>query len=311
MAIGIAHGKTIFLGEHFSVYGTKIIGFGIAKKITAEILKSPAMKINFGADDKTKQAIQVIKNSLGAGNFKTSIIESEIPVGSGLGSSASLMVAIIRACVSEFKLELGIDKINGIAFEAEKIFHGTPSGIDNTLSTYGGAIIFQKSLLGPIIERPVIKNPLHLVLIDTGIKKDTLRMVQIVKNFKEKNEHEFAEILRKAENVVDEAITGLKQGNAKIIGMLMDENQELLSRIGVSHPENGKATTMARASGALGAKLVGAGGGGFCMALMKDKESALKLVKIMGEQYNCFYNLIPATQPVKKQKNKINLHENR
>jgi len=295
MAIGIAHGKTIFLGEHFSVYGTKIVGFGVAKKITVDVLKSPEMEIDFNADDKTKQAIQIIKNSLGLSNFKTTVIESEIPIGSGLGSSASLMVAIIRACVSEFELELDIDQINGIAFEAEKIFHGTPSGIDNTLATYGGSVIFQKSILGPIIGKPLIKNPLHLILIDTGIKKDTLKMVQIVKDFKEKNEYEFAEIIKRAGGIVDEAITALKQGNAKIMGILMDENQELLSRIGVSHQENGKVAEMARASGALGAKLVGAGGGGFCMALMENKESALRLVEIMGKQYDCFYNFIPAS----------------
>jgi len=292
MAIGSANGKTIILGEHFSVYGSKVIGFGIAKKIDVEICKSPEMDFEFVADEKVKKSVEIIKENLGIGNFRVRIVNSEINIGSGLGSSASLMVAIIRAANIEFGLNLDNARINTTAHKAEKIFHGTPTGIDNTLATYGGAVILQKTTDGPVVERPVIKKPLHIVLVDTGIKKDTLRMVQLVKDFKDRNEAIFLTLLDQASALANEAINNIKNGENAKLGPLMDENQELLAAIGVSHPEIDRVIGIARESGALGAKLVGAGGGGFCAALASDESAAKMIINKLGARYYCFYNLI-------------------
>ncbi|MCU0653417.1 MAG: mevalonate kinase, partial [Candidatus Pacebacteria bacterium] len=288
MATASANGKTIFLGEHFSVYGTRIIGFGVNKKITVEALRSPTMAVEFGKDEKVILAIEAVKRYLNIDNFSARIIASEIPIGSGLGSSAALMVALVRAISGEFGLGLDDAGISAAAYEAEKIFHGAPSGIDNTLAACGGAVIFQKTALGPAVAQAGIGAPLHLVLIDTGIEKETLKMVGIVRKFKDGNEFEFAAINAEAGGLVNAAIENLQRGNTAKLGRLMDKNQELLARIGVSHPENDRVIELARRQGALGAKLVGAGGGGFCAALMESREAGENLVAALDGKYKSF-----------------------
>lgn len=294
MAIGTANAKTIFFGEHFVVYGVKAIGFALDRKIEIEVKESPRFEIGFDADEKTKAALEVLKNLLGRRNFRITIKNSDIPVAGGLGSSAALSVATIRAISNEFSLELSNKKICALAFEAEKVFHGTPSGIDNTLATFGGALVFQKNTENNLIERLQIGSPMHLVMVDSGIKSATKAMVEKTRAFKENNETVFSRILNIESLVVEEAILAIKSGDHEKLGALMNVNHGLLKTIGASHPENEKIVEIARENRALGAKVVGAGGGGFCAALMANQESALNLVRILEKRYQCFYNLVPA-----------------
>jgi len=299
MAIGIGYGKIIFFGEHFVVYGCEAIGFGLNKKIEVEIVNTPSFEIVFKADEKVKKAIKIFQKQLGIKNFSVKITNTDIPIASGLGSGAALSVAIIRALSNEFNLRLTNKQVCSLTFEAEKLFHGTPSGIDNTLATFGGAIIFKKRQRNNLIKHLLVGSPLHLVIINTGIKSGTKYMVDKVLNLKDKNPAVFLKIMDAEKLIVKMASNAINKGEIEKIGALMNANHGLLNAIGVSHIENERIVAIARENGALGAKLVGAGGGGFCMALMEDKESALKLVEIMGKQYHCFYNLIPASQPVK------------
>ena len=294
MAVGIGRAKTIFFGEHFVVYGCKAIGFGLDKKIKVEVKKAAKMKIDFVVDEKIEKALEVLKRSLGTGNFEIGIKSSEIPVASGLGSSVAFNVATARALSEEFGLGLTDQKICDLAFETEKIFHGTPSGIDNTLSTFGGSILFQKRPGKNLIQRLKIGSPLHLVMIHSGVKGETKEMVEKVGIFKRQNEEIFSQILNIESKIVDGAVASIEKGGHERLGALMDINHTLLRMIGVSSPENEKIVSIAKENGALGAKIIGAGGGGFCIALMKDEKDSLKLVEIMEKQYRCFYNLVSA-----------------
>ena len=294
MAIGIGNAKTILLGEHFVVYGCKAIGFGIDKEIEVEIKKAAKFEIGFTANEKFLTAIEVLKKLLKLKDFKIDIKKSGIPVASGLGSGAALNVAIARALSKEFGLGLTDKQVCDLVFETEKVFHDTPSGIDNTLATYGGTIVFQKRPKGNLIERLKIGSPLHLVLANSGIKSETKAMVDKVREFKGENETIFSELLKIETRIVEQAIPLIKNGNHEKLGQLMNINHGLLNTISASHIENEKIVAIARENGALGAKLVGAGGGGFCAALMENQESALKLVEIISKQYWCFYNLVPA-----------------
>jgi mevalonate kinase len=295
MAVGTGKAKTIFLGEHFVVYGCKAIGFGLDKKIEVEINRSSCFEICFGADEKIKEALEFFKNSLGVKNFKINIRNSEIPVASGLGSSAAFNVAAIRALSGEFDLGLADRQVCDLAFGAEKIFHGNPSGIDNTLSTFGGSIVFQKRPGNNLIEPLQIGSPLHLVMAHSGVKSGTKNMIDKVRAFKDENETVFSDILNAELIIVEQAITSVREGDLKKLGALMNANHKFLSTIGVSRIENEKIISISREYGALGTKVVGAGGGGFCAALMENRGSALALMNALKKQYQCFYNLVPAT----------------
>lgn len=293
MAVGTGKAKTIFLGEHFVVYGCKAIGFGIDKKIEVEVKRSSSFEICFDADESAKKSLEFLKNSLGVTNFKINIKSSEIPIASGLGSSAALNVAAVRALSGEFDLGLTDQQVCDLAFEAEKIFHGNPSGIDNTLSTFGGSIVFQKRPENNLIEHLQIGAPLHLVMAHSGIKSGTKNMIDKVRAFKDKNETAFSDILNAESIIVEQAITSIKEGEHKKLGELMNANHKFLNAIGASHIENEKIILIAREYGALGAKIVGAGGGGFCAILMEDRGSALVLMDALKKRYQCFYNLVP------------------
>ena len=127
------------------------------------MVKSPNLEIGFAADDKVKQALEILKKLLGVQNFKVSVKSTEIPPASGIGSSAAFGVAAIRALSNEFKLGLTDRQVCDFAFETEKIFHGNPSGIDNVLATFGGSIVFQRRPGGNLIRPLRISRPIHSV----------------------------------------------------------------------------------------------------------------------------------------------------
>ena len=290
MARGVGFGKIIFLGEHFVVYGCKAIGFGLNKKIVVEAKKSARNIFNFKADEKINKIASILKKRLKIDGFKLKIIKSELPWASGLGSSAALSVAIIRALIKEFSISITDDKVCELAFECEKIFHGAPSGIDNTLATYGGAITFQKAKIERknIIKKIILNKPLFIVVINTGIKGETAKQVKKVKIFKGKNEAIFKNFLKVENKIVKQAEILLNKGDYEPLGDLIDVNHDLLRALGISRPENEEVVNLARSAGALGAKLVGAGGGGSCLALAKNKTSAQKIIKSLNNKYDAF-----------------------
>jgi mevalonate kinase len=196
-----------------------------------------------------------------------------LPGFSGLGASAASSVAIARAIAEEFGLEFSDERINDIAYEAEKAYAGNPSGIDNTAATFGGLIWFKKNLGGGpnSIEQLSIREPVEILIGNTGIVANTKAMVAGVAERKEQNPEKYDAIFKQAEELAIKGRKALKAFDLKEVGELMDENHRLLRQIEVSCKELDYLVELAKKEGAFGAKMTGGGGGGCMLALTPGK----------------------------------------
>jgi mevalonate kinase len=205
-------------------------------------------------------------------------IDSEIPLGAGLGSSAALSVSF-TSCLSKFiGLNLSKQEISDIAFLSEKIIHGTPSGIDNLITAHGGLLKFEA---GDFKFHEVLSN-MQLLIVSTGVERSTKFLVSKVREF-----HIKFETIRKIVDIiaeVSEKIFLAIQNNKLIeLGELMQINHHLLNSIGVGHIELERAFWLGMNNGALGAKLTGAGGGGCLIVLVASTETSIELYNIYRE----------------------------
>lgn len=209
-------------------------------------------------------------------------IKSDVPPSAGLGSSAAVSVATAAAAGACLNLKLSKSEISDIAFEAEKIVHGTPSGIDNTITTYGSAILYKKRE----IKQVKIKSRIPLVIGDTGIERSTAEWVRKVKLRRDRQKGIMDSIINSIGILVEESLKFLDKKDLPALGELMDINQGLLEALGVSTFELNKLISVARRNGAYGAKLTGAGGGGCMIALSpgkKQKQIADAILKVKGK----------------------------
>lgn len=294
-----APGKAILIGEHFVVENQPAIAIAINLRahVTARESKNDKILIfskNLGIKDcfsegniNIKSPLYPIyyaaKEALKSLNIETSgleiIIDSEIPPSAGMGSSAAVSVATIGAILKLYRRELNKEKISKMAYKAEEIVHGKPSGIDNTISTYGGSIIFRKSegFLKLISNFSDVK----VILADSEISRNTGNLVRKVLRLKNKYERIFDPLYYSAGHLAIEAAKAIENMDFKRLGELMNINHGLLSAIGVSNRKLEELVYVARENGALGAKITGAGGGGFIVALCykKDYENVFKALK--------------------------------
>ncbi len=287
-ATGIGYGKTILFGEHFVVYGLPAIASAISDRTIATVeAGEPGSGIALidnrpqveGYKETKKGEIvnemEALKKHFGldAGKAPLKItLSGGLECASGVGASAALASSIARALGRYFSLNLTDEQVNEAAYVAETAGSGTPSGIDNTCSTYGGMLIFEKNMQGGSnrIELLAVKKPLDIVLAGTGITQETKKVVADVCAQKEKDPQKFDRIFAEYRRLFGKALQALKDGDAKKVGELMDVNQELLRRIGVSCPEIEQVISIAKKNGALGAKLTGTGRGGLVICLAEN-----------------------------------------
>lgn len=284
-AEGVGFGKVILFNEHFVVYGIPAIVSAIGKHTTAKIepYEHPEIKLedNRGATPKykadkleqQKESLNLILKAMKLDPIKKGVkivLGGDLYAASGIGASAASCVAIARALAQYHNLTLTDEQINAIAYEGEKGYHGTPSGIDNTAATYGGLIWFEKG--NPdVIERIPIRNPIEIVMGNTGKVTNTVAAVAGVKERKEKHPAKYAEVFDRAENVAFLAKRALMEHNLEDIGKFMNEDHKLLQQIEVSSRELDFLVDVARDNGAIGAKLTGGGLGGNMIALTPGK----------------------------------------
>lgn len=283
---GIGFGKAILFNEHFVVYGTPAIVSAIGKYTVAKV--EPYDKLEMKLEDnrnatpnykeeKLEQQKDSLNRILKAMNVDTSKNGIKIELGgnlyaaSGIGASAASCVAIARALSEYFNLNLSDEKINDIAYEGEKGYHGTPSGIDNTASTFGGLIWFEKADPN-IMERITLPSPVEIVMGNTGKVADTSAAVAGVRERREKYPEKYHEIFEKAKNIAFLARRAFQDEDLEEIGKLMNENHKLLQQMEVSSRELDFLVDVARDNGALGAKLTGGGLGGNMLALTPGKD---------------------------------------
>jgi hydroxymethylglutaryl-CoA reductase len=259
---GSAAGKVILLGEHGVVYGRHALALPIPGAVGVTLTEAPSLDHSL-----PREFVDRLLAELGVSQTNWRIdIESRLPFGKGLGSSAAIAVAIARAF--DARLELGLDdeRINAIAFESEKLAHGTPSGVDNTLATYAQPMLFRNDG-GLHIEllRPAGVPP---VVVAWGEEAgSTKEMVAGVRARHSAAPAHFDAIFDQMDRISMEGGRLLRDGDWQGLGALMNLCQGLLNGIGVSTPELERMIALARQSGAAGAKLTGAGGGGSIVAL--------------------------------------------
>ena len=194
-------------------------------------------------------------------------ITSTIPVASGLGSGAAVSVALIRALSEYLSKPLTDEQVNEMVFEIEKLHHGTPSGIDNTVITYNKPVYFVK---GQPIETFKTGKPFTIVIGDTGIPAPTKDSVADVRHLWLKDKNRFESIFDEISQISIVARRSIEGCMPEMLGELMDQNHELLQELTVSSPELDKLVAAAREAGALGAKLSGGGRGGNMIALVEE-----------------------------------------
>ena len=285
-----APGKIILFGEHAVVYGRPAIAVPVAGvRARAMISADPraaegrvriqAPDINLEADlDKLPgshplaAALRAVLSDLGLPRSPACHIriKSTIPVASGLGSGAAVTVALIRAYSAFLGKPLPDEKVNALAFEIEKLHHGTPSGIDNTVITYAMPVYFQRKPTGPIIETFNVPQPFQIVIGDTGVRSPTAVSVRDVNKGWQAETEYFERLFDQIGSITEDARKMIEAGQPSRLGALMDENQALLVQMGVSSPPLDRLIQAARFAGAFGAKLSGGGRGGNMIALVND-----------------------------------------
>jgi mevalonate kinase len=199
------------------------------------------------------------------------ILGGNLLAASGVGSSAASCAAFARALDDEFKLGMDDNKINEMAYEGEKAYHGSPSGVDNTAATFGGLIEFTKGD-SPKVEQIKTPTAVEIVMGNTGLVTNTVKAVNDVKERKEKEPERFERIFSQAKELIPQAKTALITGDFRTVGKLMGDNHTLLQEIEVSCPELDLLVGIAKDEGAWGAKMTGSGLGGYMIALTPGQE---------------------------------------
>jgi mevalonate kinase len=181
-----------------------------------------------------------------------------------LGSGAAVSTAVVKALVRYFEREVSLQTVSDLVFEVEKLHHGTPSGIDNSVVAFAQPIFFVK---GRPITRLKVKSPLTFVIADTGVKSPTHKVVGDLRSRRSQEVERYEGYFDEIAVIALQARVAVEQGFLSSIGRYMIENHILLDRLGVSSPLLNTLVDTAMAAGALGAKLSGAGWGGNMIAL--------------------------------------------
>lgn len=283
-----APGKIILFGEHAVVYGRPAIAAPVTR-IRAEAtvedsdvngikLKAPDLKverwlIDSSDTDPFAKAVRVVLEAAGLKQLPSLVVtvHSSIPIASGLGSGAAMAAAVIRALAKHLGFnELATDQqVSNLCFKVEKLLHGTPSGIDNTVVAYEKPVYFIRRDPLNQIGTISVAEPLHLLVADTGQASSTKDVVSDVRNQWQKDRARYEELFDECGRVAREARLAIEKGIPTKVGQLMLENQNYLRQMTVSSDALERLIGVSISAGALGAKLSGAGRGGNMIALVR------------------------------------------
>jgi mevalonate kinase len=306
-----APGKVILFGEHSVVYKGPAIVMAIDRRAKAIANKRDDKRIYFDSLDlgfagffegdnyipvkgeswrgKRLQALKVSAKKtmehIGVESGIDLIVRTEIPIAAGLGSSAAICVAIVAAVGDLFEGDLTNEEICEIAYEGEKVVHGTPSGVDNNISTFGGVLRYEK---GSQIERFEIKQDLPFIIGNSRRRRSTKRLVDRVRALKEREPTIVSEIINSIAEISENGLQALINQDLHRLGDLMNVNHGLLSSLGVSISKLDVMVHASRGAGAFGAKLTGAGGGGCMIALSESyklHDIATSIRRVRGEPH--------------------------
>ena len=288
-----APGKIILFGEHAVVYGKPAIAIPVSG-MRASAWSEPgegkltinALDLNekFSLENKTSQFSVLAQTLLTQTKQNepnlTINLTSKLPQGSGMGSSAATSTAVCKALSNYLGVDLEKNQISELVFDAEKIVHGNPSGIDNTVVAYESPVYFIKG------NEPMTFDSgrtFYLVIGDTGIESSTKETVGNVRAMWKKEPNLMNGYFDEIGNITKGGKIAIEEGNVEMVGELMNDNHELLNKIGVGHPELEKLVELSIKSGAVGAKLTGGGGGGNMVALANNVKEQKEICESITE----------------------------
>jgi mevalonate kinase len=286
-----APGKIILLGEHAVVYHRPAIAVPVTQvqarcvvepephlpdgqvRIDAADVGLNALLEELPGDQPLAAAVLAAARELRVARLPacTLHIRSTIPVASGLGSGAAVSVAVLRAISAFLGFPLADEQVCNLAYEIEKLHHGTPSGIDNTVVTYARPVYFRR---GAPIETLTVGRLFEVVIGDTGIAAPTAAAVGDLRRLWQSDPIRWETLFDSVAGLVQEARYWIEAGRPEQLGPLMDQNHAALQIMRVSSPELDHLVAAARAAGALGAKLSGGGRGGNMIALVTPATAA-------------------------------------
>lgn len=286
MAKGSAFGKTILIGDQFVLEEVPAIVSAIPFETVAEVeridgegwvLEDKRVEVPGYKDKKKDQQVISINRILEVMDIDVKKTPIKITygggllAGSGVGASAASCVSLARALNAEFNLGYTIEQINHVGWEGEFAYHGIPSGVDNTASTYGGLLRYWIKDGEKHFEKIAVKKPLHIVLGNSGVTANTALLDDYVDELKSNDPALFKSRMAAITAQVYEMKIALEAGNLEKVGAIMSANHEILIEMGLSHEILIKLCDLALEMGALGAKVTGGGRGGYMNALTTDK----------------------------------------
>jgi mevalonate kinase len=306
-----APGKIILSGEQFVVLGAPAVAMAVNLYSKIAVLPSQSGRIEVTADiplhlvgdadkrppahenqallEPLRLAANATLDHLASKDRSVHVDAScEIPIGAGLGSSASTTVATISAVAKSRGATLDRREIFKLAFISENYLHGQPSGVDQATCIYGGIIQFEK----PSRVRPLkVKRPPTILVCDSGSHRSTKALVGSVVKRSRKQIGTFQAHVDEIRGISNAVVKAVRREDDAELGQLMNRNHELLRQIGVSTPGLDRLVAVARNGGALGSKLTGAGGGGCIIALCKDNKARVNIARTLRKAGGTIYNV--------------------
>jgi len=303
MALG--HGKVILLGEHSVVHGRPALALSVARG--AEVVVAPAPRaahttlhiepwaVEVDSGRETNEGREPLQQALRvARGFYEDDVEvalsatMHLPSGAGMGSSAALGVAVLRALDEARGVSRPEQEIYERSLAWERVFHGNPSGVDNAMATFGGIALFKR---GEPLTHVVPRKPVKLVVAYSGESSSTKAMVDSVARQYEREPLRIGKLFDAIASIVSNGKLALEQGDLKGLGQLMTMNHKLLSALMLSTDALEEMNERAMAAGALGAKVTGAGGGGCMVALVDGDDMARNVASALRELDKTVYDV--------------------
>jgi len=275
-----ASGKIILLGEHAVVYGRPALAAPIPLAVEARVVDSADTVLLVPRWGIEQRIPPLSENPQGVTGILALLLERldlasraltieafpNVPRAMGLGGSSALAVAVIRALSDHFKLDLSNERINKLAFECERAAHGTPSGVDNTIATYGSTLLFENNG-SPSFQEVRPARSVSIAIGISGKESLTATTVAQVRQAWERQPERYERIFDQIGDLTRAGTEALQDGAYQELGELMNLCQGYLNALQVSTPELEELIHIARRCGAVGAKLTGGGGGGSVIAL--------------------------------------------